>query len=180
VRTFAPFLILAMAGLLSACGGTASVPRASYIPGHAVDCVPFARALTGVALSGDAPDWWAEAESRYRRTRTPQTGSILAFRPSPRLPHGHVSVVSEVLSDRSILVTQANWVHGRVTEDEPVLDISPGNDWTEVRVWWQPSGALGVTAYPTFGFIVPSRRLDHDTIVAEAPRAAIIAYHPRE
>ena len=167
---------------LAACAGQSPQPGLAYAPGHPIECVPFARALTGVALSGDAPAWWANAEPRYQRTQSPLTGSILAFRATSRLPHGHVSVVSQVVSDRRILVTQANWVHGRVTEDDSVIDISPGNDWTAVRVWWQPSHALGTTAYPTYGFILPTRRLEHDDIDAEAKHAAAIAvaYHQRQ
>jgi hypothetical protein len=36
-----------------------------------------------------------------------------------------------------------------------VLDVSPGNDWSAVRVWWPPSGGWGMTVYPTYGFILP-------------------------
>ena len=65
---------------------------------------------------------------------------MLVFRRSARLASGHVSVVSRVVSAREILVTQANWVPRRVTR-EPVFDVSPGNDWSAVRVWWAPSRA---------------------------------------
>ena len=176
-------LLSLMSGLLlAACGsgaGSGPVTGGSFAR-HGLECVPFARALTGIELSGDAPDWWAEAADRYDRTQTPRTGAILAFRRSARLPHGHVSVVSRLLDGREIMVTQANWVHGRVTQDQPVLDVSPRHDWTEVRVWWEPSHALGTTVYPTYGFILPERRLDHDEIAEGTPHAAAIAvsYHP--
>jgi surface antigen len=54
---------------------------------------------------------------------------------SQRLPSGHVAVVSRVLSRRQIMVTQANWVHHRVTQDQPVTDMSDHGDWSVVRVW---------------------------------------------
>ena len=57
-----------------------------------------------------------------------------------------------------IRVAQANWVHGRITRNEPVVDVSPGHDWTAVRVWWAPGGNLGSAAYPTYGFIAPPGR----------------------
>ena len=52
---------------------------------------------------------------RYDRAATPAVGSVLVLRRSGRLPNGHVAVVSEVLGLRTILVTQANWVHHRVS-----------------------------------------------------------------
>ena len=67
----------------------------------------------------------------------------LVLRRSGRLPSGHVAVVSEVVSRREIRVTQANWVHHRVTEDQPVVNVSRDGDWTAVRVWWPPSGQMG-------------------------------------
>lgn len=34
-----------------------------------------------------------------------------------------------------------------------MVDVSPGNDWSLVRVWYPPVSGLGQTNYPTFGFI---------------------------
>lgn len=163
---------------LAACGGgNDSLPQAgTYLGGReSVECAPFARALTGVSLTGDAADWWTEADGRYDRSHAPQVGSVLVLRRSDRLPHGHVSVVSRVVSRRQIMVTQANWVHGRITEDQPVLDVSEDNDWSIIRVWWPPSGTMGVTDYQAAGFIRPDRSLTHDRIIAAAPRAVRIA-----
>ncbi len=167
---------------LSACasGSPATSGLHSLSSNGTIDCVPFARALTGIPLSGDGPEWWETADGRFERTASPQTGAILVFRRTGRLPHGHVSVVSRVLSRREILVTQANWVHGRVTQDQPVADISPRNDWTIVRVWWEPARQLGNTTYPAYGFILPDRPMTHDAIAAATPRAAMVAegYRP--
>ena len=44
----------------------------------------------------------------------------------------------------------------RVEHDQPVVDVSPCNDWTQVRVWYEPAHALGRTVYPTYGFILPN------------------------
>jgi hypothetical protein len=143
---------------LAACAGRTAPPTPGYATSGAVECVPFARNLSGINLAGDAYSWWAAAAGRYPRSQSPEPGAVLVFRRTSRLPQGHVSVVSAVLSDRQILVTQANWVHGRITRDQPVMDISPAHDWTLVRVWWEPAGLLGVTAYPTDGFILPGPR----------------------
>ena len=121
----------------------------------ALECVPFARQVSGIQLYGDAFSWWDQAAGRYRRSASPAPGGVLVFRRSGRLGSGHVSVVDRVVSSREIMVTQANWVHRRITRGEPVIDVSAGNDWSEVRVWWAPSGALGNTVYPTYGFIAP-------------------------
>jgi surface antigen len=145
-----------------------------------IECVPFARALTGVALHGDGPDWWQAAEGRYRRAQAPEVGAIMVFRRTPRLPRGHVSVVSRVVSPREIFVTHANWVHDLVTQDQPVADVSAANDWSVVRVWWEPNGQLGATNYPILGFILPSRRLDHAAIAAGTARAARVALNEIE
>ena len=171
---FLPFLCLPLA----ACGGGSDgLPRAgAYLGGREqLECAPFARALTGVSLQGDAADWWTEASGRYDRSHQPQVGSILVLQRSYRLPHGHVSVVSRVISRRQIMVTQANWVHDRITEDQPVLDVSEDNDWSVVRVWWPPTGTLGVTEYQANGFIRPERTLTHDRIMAATPSAVRLA-----
>ncbi len=104
---------------------------------------------------------------------------MLVLRRSGRLPSGHVAVVSEVMSRREIRVTQANWVHHRVTEDQPVVDVSPDGDWTAVRVWWPPSGQMGVTEYPAFGFIRPDYPSGHDRLIAAVPSAIRVAEQGR-
>ena len=43
----------------------------------------------------------------------------------------------------------------RIEHDQPIIDVSADNDWTEVRVWYEPTHAMGRTIYPTYGFILP-------------------------
>ena len=149
--------LLCFALLAGGCASTEPSVGGAAARNVPLECVPFARAASGLELRGDAADWWTQAEGRYRRTQTPTAGSVLVFRRSARLRDGHVAVVSRVLSDRQILATHANWVRDQVNEDVPVMDVSPANDWTEVRVWWPPTNQMGVTVYPTFGFIEASR-----------------------
>lgn len=161
---------------LSACGSGGGARVGDYVGGNApVECAPFARALTGVQLSGDAEEWWREAAGRYQRAATPAVGSILVLARAGRLPDGHVAVVTRVLSGRQVLVTQANWVHHRITEDQPVVDVSPGNDWSVVRLWWPPSGQMGIGDYAVRGFIQPDRPASHDQLIAATPRAVRLA-----
>lgn len=147
-RRWTPLIAL----LLSACG-SGQRNAVSVGTSTALECAPFARQVSGIQLYGEAYSWWDQAAGRYGRSTSPVPGGVLVFRRSGRLGSGHVSVVDRVVSDREITVTQANWVHRQVTRDEPVIDVSADNDWSEVRVWWAPSRSLGNTVYATYGFI---------------------------
>jgi surface antigen len=170
LRRVLPLLVLSLA----ACGSRPHTgPNLAAAHSYAgLTCAPFARALTGLALSGDAADWWGRASGRYARAHRPAVGSVLVFRRGPRLPSGHVSVVSRLLDERRIHVIQANWVRDELDEDQLVVDVSPRNDWTEVRVWHPPSDQLGSHTYATYGFIVPPRPLGHDALASRAEPAA--------
>jgi hypothetical protein len=172
------FLLVATLGL-TACGAGPNAGAArvgDYVGGPVrVECAPFARHLTGVALRGPAADWWWEAEGRYQRATAPAVGSVLVLQRSRRLPYGHVAVVSRVLSSREVMVTQANWVRDRITEDQPVIDVSPRGDWSQVRVWWPPSAQMGTAEYAAFGFIRPPLPPSREQMVAGTPRAIRLA-----
>lgn len=137
---------------LAGCGGRGGADLGRHA---VIECAPYAREVSGLALYGEAAGWWREAAGRYRRADRPVPGAVLVFHRSARLPQGHVAVVARVVSRREILVDQANWVHHRIGRDDPVIDVSPGNDWTRVRVWWAPAGRIGEGVYRTDGFILP-------------------------
>ncbi|PMZ78839.1 hypothetical protein, partial [Pseudomonas sp. FW306-2-11AD] len=81
-------------------------------------------------------------------------GAVLAFASTSHMRLGHVAMVSEVVSDREVLLTHANWSRrGGVERDVRAIDISEKGDWTRVKVWYGPQGGLGTSAYPTKGFI---------------------------
>ena len=146
--------------LLAACAGNREAAGPSYVVGtDPRDCAPFARTESGLALFGAAADWWGEARGAYPESTRPVPGAVLVFRRGGSLPEGHVAVVRELDGPRSIRVDQANWVHHHLSRGEPVVDVSPRNDWSEVRVWWSPAGQLGTTIYPTYGFILPRRAM---------------------
>ncbi len=122
-----------------------------------LQCVPYARMVSGIGLRGDAWTWWDKATGTYARGNHPEPGAVLAFPGIERMPLGHVAVVTHVLSARKILIDHANWPtattpHGAVSREILVLDVSSANDWTEVRVQFGTGGPLGA-AYPTHGFI---------------------------
>lgn len=131
--------------------GTGGRVLARFSCSH-LQCVPYAREVSHIELSGDAFLWWAQAAGRYERGQVPNVGSVLNFRATGRMPLGHVAVVTAVLNSRTILVTQANWVPGTITNDVTVDDVSPDNNWSEVRVEYGDGRAMG-SVYPTYGFI---------------------------
>ena len=121
-------------------------------------CAQFARLFSGINIVGDAWTWWDKASGKYAKGYKPEQGSVLVFRPNGAMRLGHVSVVSQVLTDRIIQVTHANWSliggkRGQVEKDVTVVDVSDAGDWSRVKVWYDPTGALGTTSYPTYGFI---------------------------
>jgi len=169
---------LLLVGGLTACasGGPITGPNLAAASRHpGISCAPFARELSGIALYGDAYTWWAAAAGRYGRSERPEVGAVLVLRREGRLPSGHAAVVSRVLAPRQMLVIQANWMPGEVTEDQLVVDVSPHNDWTEVRMWWPPTNTLGGHAYPAYGFILPSAPTTHDALRRTARPAAQLA-----
>ncbi len=119
-------------------------------PGR-VWCVPFARAVSGIEIRGDAGTWWKQAGQTYPKGQVPVPGAVLNFRSTKNNPRGHVAVVSGIIDSRKILVDQANWIRNRITQDTLVIDVSPKNDWSAVRVANQ-SNSFG-KVYPTYGFI---------------------------
>lgn len=158
---------LLLAGGLAACASSRPITgpntaAATHYSG--ITCAPFARELSAVALYGDAYTWWSAAAGRYKRSSQPQVGAVLVLRREGRLPSGHVAVVSRVLSPRQVQLIQANWVADEVTEDQLAVDVSPRNDWTEVRMWWPMTDRLGSHAYAAYGFILSPLPATHDVL----------------
>jgi hypothetical protein len=153
---------------ISAWGDRTRAPAQSQYPydpsapPHVVEgraplqCVPFAREESGIAIFGDANTWWQQAAGKYPRSNSPAPGSVLVMRGFNDPGRGHVAVVRQILSSRMILVDQANWLnHGEISLNVPVVDVSPDNDWTAVRVWYIPLNQWGARTYDANGFIHP-------------------------
>ena len=148
-------------------------PAAVY--GPRMSCVPFARAATGLDISGDAYAWWHNAAGHYARGDAPVPGSVLAFRANARMRLGHVAVVTRVINRREVLVDQANWADwGQITRGVPVIDVSENNTWSDVRVSIG-DGRFG-SVYPTYGFIYD--RPDTGTVLASRAPAPLVAANP--
>lgn len=135
-----------------------------------LQCVPYARRVSGIELKGDAYTWWRQADGLYQRGQQPEPGAVLSFKRTRGMYLGHVAVVTETVGPRKILITQAHWPtpgrrHGDISHAISVIDVSSGNDWTQVRVEIGHSGRYG-SVYQTNGFIYG--RQPGDTLMAEA------------
>lgn len=128
-----------------------------------LQCVPYARQVSGIQIYGDAHSWWQQADGRYARGNRPLPGAVMAFKPYRSMQLGHVAAVAKVIDSRRVLLNHANWspINGRkgqIESDVLAEDVSAANDWSEVRVWYTPIGGLGTTRYPVYGFIYPQGR----------------------
>ncbi len=145
-----------------------------------LQCVTYARSASGIDLRGNAANWWENAQGTYARGDAPEPGSVLNFRSNGHMRYGHVAVVSSVVNARMIEIDHANWATGRgsVSRGISVVDVSPNNDWTAVRVGLGHTGDFG-SVYPTYGFIYP-RPAGEETVrpVARAAVPPIPALNP--
>jgi hypothetical protein len=136
----------------------AAQAQANIIEQYSGECVPFARAVSGIRIWGDAWTWWDQAKGKYDRGATPRVGSVLVFARTDQLRFGHVAVVSRIVEDRVVMVTHANWSRfggerGRAEQDVTLFDVSSKGDWSKVQVWYRDNQGLGGSTYPTYGFV---------------------------
>ena len=158
----------------------AYMPRAGTFGG--ISCVPYARMVSGIDVTGNGGTWWNNAAGLYQRGHRPEPGAVLVFRSSGGMRSGHVAVVERQVSSREITIHHANWEgpgirKGTVTRNIAVVDVSDANDWTEVRVQvGREPGAFGRN-YPTYGFIF--NRPDF-TAPGATPRGPVMVRAGRE
>ncbi|MDR3524499.1 MAG: CHAP domain-containing protein [Acetobacteraceae bacterium] len=131
--------------------------KVQYVHSVRLQCVPFARAASGIEIKGNAANWWDSASGVYARGQAPEAGSVLNFRSTRGMRLGHVAVVTAVISTREVEIDHANWAgpgasKGGVSRGMSVIDVSPDNSWTQVRVSLGGEGKYG-SVYPTYGFI---------------------------
>ncbi len=155
--------MVAFALFCTACAGSVA-PETSFggdapalmISDTPQECAAYARVRSGIALYGDAYTWWDQAGGRYGRVNQPQPGAVLVLAGYAGPKHGHLAVVTRVVSGREIRVDHANWLNdGNIYLNSPVIDVSAVNDWSEVRVWNTRENHLGGNIYAVQGFIVP-------------------------
>ena len=95
---FAPLPVLAMAAALL----FAAPPASAQEP--LLQCVPYARQVSGIQIFGDAHSWWQQAEGKYQRGQRPAVGAVMAFKPYRSMQLGHVATVAKVIDKRLVRV----------------------------------------------------------------------------
>ena len=75
---------------------TATIMPVSAANAQYLQCVPFARMISGVELFGRAASWWHQAIGRYDQGSLPRAGAVLVFKAISSMRSGHVATVSRV------------------------------------------------------------------------------------
>lgn len=185
-----PLSLVAMGAFLTFPAASSAAPAVKFnqqgggdtgreLPPY-LQCVPYAREVSGIQIYGDAYSWWDQAEGRYKRGTTPKVGAVMAFRPYRNMTLGHVAAVTRVIDSRTVLLSHSNWSpingrRGQVENDVRAVDVSPDNDWSQVRVWYDPLQNLGRTAWPVAGFIYGDKARGGTGKKAYAPTRVAVA-----
>lgn len=127
-----------------------------------LQCVPYARQMSGIQIYGDAHTWWKQSKGRYQRGSAPVEGAVLSLKSHGKMRLGHVAYVSKIVDSRNILLSHSNWSpingrRGQIERNVAAVDVSKNNDWSRIKIWYAPISGLGKTAYPVNGFIYADR-----------------------
>lgn len=159
MKTYILSALLAPIILLSACTTVeqAGSKKSFYKITEQMQCVPYARDVSGITIYGDAHTWWRQAAGKYNRTHQPKVGAVMVLSKTSRLKHGHLAVVKRIVNSRKIEVEHVNWGGDMKTRKiiykaMPVIDASENNDWSAARFWNYPTSSFG-SVYPVSGFI---------------------------
>ncbi len=171
---FTPALRRAVGGLIAI---TLTLCPALAAEARTLQCVPYARTQSQIAIHGNAATWWEQARGTYARGHKPEVGAVLVFESTKAMPYGHVAVIGRVVDDRHVLLDHANWSRpGMIEHAALATDVSEAGDWSEVRVWFDPSGSLGARVNPAYGFIYGPDHLDTGaTRIADAGSERVAA-----
>jgi surface antigen len=147
-----------------------TVPSAAIAKSRYLQCVPYARQISGIQIRGNAKTWWGQAAGRYERGQAPRVGAVMALPGFGKMRLGHVATVSGIVSDREIRLSHANWSRrGGIERNVRAIDVSEKGDWSRVRIWFASNGDLGTTSYPVSGFIYPNATMGDVQMAAVLP-----------
>ncbi|MGB3214468.1 MAG: CHAP domain-containing protein [Alphaproteobacteria bacterium] len=145
--------------VLAGCSSTSESAGAYgkyYKVAKPIQCVPYARKVSGIKMRGNAHTWWDQAPKYdYTRGKQPERGAVLVLRNTGKLKYGHLAVVNRVVNSREIDITHSNWgsdksSRSRIWKSMRVKDVSPKNDWSLLRFW---NGKSFGAPYAAYGFI---------------------------
>lgn len=121
-----------------------------------MQCVPYVRTHSAIDIHGDAYTWWEKAAGVYQRSAAPTQGAVMVMVGYAGKHRAHVAVVRRVVTPREIRIDHANWLNdGAIYVNDPVVDVSADNDWSQVKVWNIRLGSWGTKTYTLKGFIGP-------------------------
>jgi surface antigen len=123
------------------------------VPSGRGQCVAYVHAHSAFRIQANAHMWWARAAGIHARGNAPEVGSVLSFRSVRGMPLGHVALVSRVVDEREIEIDHNNWLGVGPVRGASVVDVSPRNDWTAVRVANRAGTRVYGRVYATDGFI---------------------------
>lgn len=142
---------------------SADVNPRTVLISRRLQCVPFARERSGVAIRGNANTWWKQAAGDFIRVKAPTVGAVMVM----NTRRGHVGVVTKILDSRHIVIDHSNWLsNGQIYLDQPVMDVSANNDWSKVVVWHPNLNQFGKRALGVPGFIVDAPARGNATVYA--------------
>ena len=79
-----PPLHAALILFATAAGFVATPAPAASLLDYVGQCVPFARAASGIQIYGDAWTWWDQAKDKYERGSDPRVGAVIVFAKTSR------------------------------------------------------------------------------------------------
>lgn len=132
---------------------TAAPGPSAAVPSGRGQCVAYVHAHSAFRIQANAHMWWTRAAGIHARGSTPEMGSVLSFRSVRGMALGHVALVSRVVDSREVEIDHNNWLGVGPARGASVIDVSPNNDWTAVRVENRPGARVYGRIYPTDGFI---------------------------
>lgn len=140
---------------------------------HSLQCVPYAREISGIPLRGNAHTWWNQSIGKYKRGNVPKVGAVIVLSKTSRLKYGHLAVVKRIIDSRNIEVAHSNWggdpkTRSFVYNRMPVVDTSANNSWSSARFWNYPSSSYG-SVYSVSGFIYPNADTTPSLVSTLAP-----------
>jgi hypothetical protein len=137
-------------------------------PDKPLQCVPYARARSGISIFGDAGVWWEKTTGHYLHGSTPLLGSVMVLTGYAGPGRAHLAVVASQVSNREITIDHANWLNdGAIYRDDPVVDVSADNNWSEVRIFNPRARAWGTRTYVVQGFIGPGLDSDEQRVASD-------------
>ena len=78
-KTLAALTLFACTATIADARSTFATPDNGGGSGGVLQCVPYARQVSGIHIYGDAHSWWGKANGKYARGSMPRVGAVMGF-----------------------------------------------------------------------------------------------------